>query len=340
MFKELLKFYQELGIDEAVSENRANFLQPILPSKSENKIIQSQSDLINDNISNQAVLTHKNENQIFSSYQLSSKDENWHNSEIRGEIHISLNKVESTPILATNNNIIIENFANMTQPAALAKLAKKQQTHNNQNQSLISVNDIVNQAKNLVSTIYDLSELEKAVRDFDGCSLKKMATNTVFSDGDSKSEIMIIGEAPGNHEDLQGIPFCGDSGKLLNEMFASIGYLREKLYITNTLFWRPPGNRKPTEDELSLCRPFVEKHISLIKPKLIVLMGATAMSSVLGINDAISKVRGKILDYTNSYLTENIKTITLFHPSYLMRQPEKKRLAWQDLLTIDNFLNS
>ena len=340
MFKELLKFYQELGIDEAVSENRANFLQPILPSKSENKIIQSQSDLINDNISNQAVLTHKNENQIFSSYQLSSKDENWHNSEIRGEIHISLNKVESTPILATNNNIIIENFANMTQSEALAKLAKKQQTHNNQNQSLISVNDIVNQAKNLVSTIYDLSELEKAVRDFDGCSLKKMATNTVFSDGDSKSEIMIIGEAPGNHEDLQGIPFCGDSGKLLNEMFASIGYLREKLYITNTLFWRPPGNRKPTEDELSLCRPFVEKHISLIKPKLIVLMGATAMSSVLGINDAISKVRGKILDYTNSYLTENIKTITLFHPSYLMRQPEKKRLAWQDLLTIDNFLNS
>lgn len=257
------------------------------------------------------------------------------------EVRVNRLEVETvTKKPKVTDNLIAQNFGNMSQSEALAKLVKKQQNDFSAPKTgLVSINEIVAQTKELVSGISTLKELEAVVRNFEGCNLKKMATNTVFSDGDPKSEIMIIGEAPGNHEDLQGIPFCGDSGKLLNEMFAAIGYPREKIYITNTLFWRPPGNRRPTEDELAMCKPFVEKHIGLIAPKLIVLMGATAMASVLKIHEPISKIRGKFLDYENPYLQSKVKSITLFHPSYLMRQPNKKRLAWQDLLSIDNFLN-
>jgi DNA polymerase len=210
----------------------------------------------------------------------------------------------------------------------------------NKNQTILPITDIIKTAKKAAAACKNLADLEKAVRDFEGCSLKKLATNTVLSDGSPESPIMIIGEAPGNHEDLQGIPFCGDSGKLLTEMFKAIGYKRENLYITNTLFWRPPGYRRPTEDELAMCKPFVEKHIALLKPKLIVLMGATAMVDVLGINDPISKVRGKFHDYKNELLSEPIKATTLFHPSYLMRQSSKKRDAWLDLLMIKEFLRN
>jgi len=227
---------------------------------------------------------------------------------------------------------------------AISKLAlRSNQQNNNMEQKaqltpLISIAEIVAVAKATAEACKNLKELEKAVKEFDGCSLKKMATNTVFADGDAKSDIMIIGEAPGNHEDLQGIPFCGDSGKLLNEMFKAIGFKRENLYITNTLFWRPPGNRRPTEDELAMCKPFVEKHIALMKPKLIVLMGATAMADVLKIHEPISKMCGKFFDYQNEYLKKPIKATVLFHPSYLMRQSSKKRETWLDLLVIKEFL--
>ena len=251
---------------------------------------------------------------------------------------LNIKTPDDSKVSTTSNtiNLIADNFNNMTQAQAIKKLAKKQNNSNNIEAS--SIAEIVKKTEEIVSQIDNLSDLENEVRKFDSCRLKKMATNTVFSDGDQSSQIMIIGEAPGNHEDLQGIPFCGDSGKLLNEMFAAINKPRENLYITNTLFWRPPGNRRPTDDELAMCRPFVEKHIQLISPKLIVLMGATAMNSLLQINHPISKVRGKFLEYNNSYLKEPIKTMTLFHPSYLMRQPAKKRLAWKDLMTISNFL--
>lgn len=234
---------------------------------------------------------------------------------------------------------------------AISKLAQKQKNdwqkndwqkndNNDNSQTLLSMAEIIASARSSAESAKNLKELEKAVRNFEGCSLKKMATNTVFADGSPDSKIMIIGEAPGNNEDLQGIPFCGDSGKLLNEMFKAIGIDRKNLYITNTLFWRPPGNRKPTEDELAMCKPFVEKHISLMQPKLIVLMGATAMADVLKFNDPISKMRGRFFDYQNDYLKKPIKTTILFHPSYLMRQSEKKRLAWQDLLMIEEFLKN
>ena len=231
----------------------------------------------------------------------------------------------------------ISTFNAISKLAKLTKLAKKN-NHSNDLQPLVSVAKIISQAKTIVESVKNLADLEEKVRGFDGCSLKKMATNTVFADGDASSGIMIIGEAPGNHEDLQGIPFCGDSGKLLNSMFEKIGFIRENLYITNTLFWRPPGNRRPTEDELAICKPFVEKHIALVNPKLIVLMGATAMADMLQIKDPIGKVRGRFFDYHNDYLVEPIKSTILFHPSYLMRQSSKKRDAWQDLLMIKEFL--
>ncbi len=251
---------------------------------------------------------------------------------------LDITQVKQEKIATTSqvNNVITNNFSNMTQSQAISRLAQKQ-ANNNSPKEIKSIADIVKKVEDIVEKIDNLEELEKSVRDFDGCNLKRMATNTVFSDGNPKSEILIIGEAPGNEEDLQGIPFCGDSGKLLNQMFLAIGKKREDLYITNTLFWRPPGNRKPTGDELAMCKPFVEKHIELIAPKLIILMGATAMTGMLKIQDPISQVRGKFLDYQNKFLKEPIKIITLFHPSYLMRQPNKKRVAWQDLIAINNF---
>jgi uracil-DNA glycosylase family 4 len=268
---------------------------------------------------------------------------------------LSIEEAETIPPLVQNlaqkkiipfQSLLNDNFNSMTQGQAITALVKKQQNNDNMENDtkeqnlLVPISQIVAQVKKTVDTIDNLQDLEKAVRNFDGCHLKKMATNTVFCDGDPKSKIMIIGEAPGNNEDLQGIPFCGDSGKLMNEMFAAIGLPREKVYITNSLFWRPPGNRRPTDDELAMCKPFVEKHIGLIAPKLIVLMGATAMYSVLGSDEAISKVRGKFLDYKNPYLPNPIKSISLFHPSYLMRQSSKKRLAWADMLEIKNFLQN
>ncbi len=224
---------------------------------------------------------------------------------------------------------------------ALQLLAKKSQENNmdNQNQSIsLSINDIVKKAQELANKASNIAELRQAVENFDGCNLKKMATNTVFSDGNHNSKIMLIGEAPGNNEDLQGIPFCGDSGKLLDEMFKAINLTRDQLYITNTIFWRPPGNRKPTPEELAICKPFVDRHIQLINPKLIILIGATAMSTIIDSSEPISKIRGKFLDFAPNYLSQKIKLMTIFHPSYLMRQSNKKKIAWLDMLIIQDFM--
>jgi uracil-DNA glycosylase family 4 len=181
-----------------------------------------------------------------------------------------------------------------------------------------------------------LDELRRLVEDSDCCELKKSATNTVFADGNSHADIMFIGEAPGASEDEQGIPFCGQSGKLLDNIIAAIGLIREKnAYITNTVFWRPPGNRKPTDDEIAICRPFVKKHIALVQPKLIIMVGSTAVESLLEINTAITKLRGVYFDYTNEYLgNKTIKATAIFHPSYLLRQPAHKKTMWFDILRI------
>ena len=247
-----------------------------------------------------------------------------------------------------------QNHASVVKPVlstsqALSTLAKKSQqatqikeisaTENDVSEKkFVSLNEIVAAAKKAAQAANSIAELRQAVEKFDGCSLKKMATNTVFADGNPDSDIMVIGEAPGNNEDLQGIPFCGDSGKLLDDMFRAINLDRTKLYITNVIFWRPPGNRRPTEEELAICRPFVERHIQLFNPKIMILVGATSMSAVLGINDPVTSVRGKIIDFAANFMAKKIKTFVVFHPSYLMRQSGKKRIAWRDMLVIENFL--
>lgn len=196
-------------------------------------------------------------------------------------------------------------------------------------------------ARALADSARTLEELEETVREFNGCAIKKTASKTVFSDGNPKGRVMIIGEAPGAQEDKEGIPFCGPSGQLLDRMLAAIGLSRKNdVYISNSVFWRPPGNRTPSPEETAICLPFVEKHIALVKPALLVLSGGTATTSLLNKDASISRLRGKIYDYTNAYIDFPIKTVVMYHPSYLLRQPGHKRLAWHDLLLVENILKS
>lgn len=196
-------------------------------------------------------------------------------------------------------------------------------------------------ARTLADSVSSLEELERAVREFDGCGLKKTAHKTVFADGNPSGNIMVIGEAPGADEDRQGIPFCGVSGQLLDKMLASIDLSRaQNTYITNTVFWRPPGNRQPNPQETGICLPLVEKHIALAAPKLLILVGGVACHTILGREDAISRLRGKSYDYTNPYLAAPIPTMVTYHPSYLLRMPAQKRLAWHDMLQIKTFIKS
>ncbi len=206
--------------------------------------------------------------------------------------------------------------------------------------NLVSPKNAEATARALADKCNTLEELREAVKNFDGCSIKKTATNTVFSDGNPKAKVMFIGEAPGEQEDIQGIPFCGASGKLLDTMLGWAGFSRkENFYISNTLFWRPPGNRKPTPEEIAICRPLVEKHIALINPKLLVLVGGTATAALLETKTGISKLRGKYYEYSNGYLEgRKIPVGVLFHPSYLLRSPGQKRYAWQDMLSIKHKL--
>ncbi len=198
--------------------------------------------------------------------------------------------------------------------------------------------DCFSDSRKIADSVFSLDELKKSVELFNGCGLKKNANNTVFSDGNPKSNLMVIGEAPGAQEDQKGIPFCGTSGKLLDKMFLAINVDRRNMYVTNIVFWRPPGNRKPTPQEIKTCMPFLERHIQIISPKLIVLAGGVAASALLKKEEGISSIRGNFFEYNNDYLDNSITTIATFHPSYLLRQPKQKKLAWDDLQSIKKFL--
>jgi len=220
-------------------------------------------------------------------------------------------------------------------------LANKYKNDNMKNiTQTTNIDDYIKKARELADNASTVEDLRQTVENFDGyLDIKKLATNTVFGEGDQEANILILGEAPGNNEDLEGRPFCGQSGELLENMFKAIGINREDLYITNTLFWRPPGNRTPTDEEVAICKPFVEKHIALINPKIIIFMGSTALKSLIDTSLTITKARGKIFDYTNQYLNNKIlKSTPLFHPSYLLRQSNKKKEAWYDMLFIKKFL--
>ena len=161
--------------------------------------------------------------------------------------------------------------------------------------------------------------------------LKKTAKKTVIGDGNIKSKLMIIGEAPGKEEDIQGKPFVGLAGQLLNKMLNAINIKREDVYITNVVPWRPPNNRTPTSEEILQCLPYLQKHIEIIKPNFILLLGTTATKAVLSPPFAISKLRLKWHEYTSINLNKKIKTLVSYHPAFLLRSPQYKKEAWKDL---------
>jgi len=183
----------------------------------------------------------------------------------------------------------------------------------------------------------DLAALKQALARFDGVSLSRTATNLVFAAGNPAAKVMLVGEAPGAAEDRLGLPFVGVSGQLLDRMMAAIGLDRTSFYITNVCFWRPPGNRKPTDLELAAQKPFVERHIELVAPKVLVLVGAAAAQGLLGTTEGITRLRGRWFQYR---LGEGatIPVIPIFHPAYLLRQPAQKRETWRDLLKLREVL--
>lgn len=185
----------------------------------------------------------------------------------------------------------------------------------------------------------NLEELKAALLGLEGCSLKTTATQLVFADGNPKAKVMFVGEAPGADEDRIGRPFVGQAGKLLDKMLASIGLTRENAYITNLLVWRPPGNRTPTPQEVALLLPFLERHIELVDPQVVVLLGGTAAQAVLARSEGITKLRGKWADYATPGLARPIQALATFHPAYLLRQPAQKREAWRDLLMLRHKLD-
>ena len=178
----------------------------------------------------------------------------------------------------------------------------------------------------------NLELLKKSIIELKNCNLKREAKNMVFSDGNPKSKIMLVGEAPGANEDQEGLPFVGRAGMLLDKMLAAINLDRKKVYISNIVNYRPPENRKPTEEEIRRYLPFITKHIVIINPKILVLLGSTAMNALIGNNVVISKMRGKWIE--KKFGSCKTSVIITFHPAFLMRQPAQKKMAWIDLKMI------
>lgn len=189
-------------------------------------------------------------------------------------------------------------------------------------------------ARSLAAAARSVAELAEALAAFDGCPLKKTATNLVFADGNPEARIMLIGEAPGADEDRLGKPFVGVSGQLLDRMLASIGLDRQSTYITNVIFWRPPGNRPPTAAEIAACLPFVERHVELVSPEVLVLLGAASAQTLLARTDGITRLRGRWFPYESAGMARPVPAMPVYHPAYLLRQPAQKRAAWRDWLAI------
>ena len=185
-----------------------------------------------------------------------------------------------------------------------------------------------------IEQIATLKELESFVNNYEECKLKKEAKKTVFADGNAESKIMFIGEAPGAEEDKIGKPFVGVAGQLLDKMLNSINLNRSSVYITNIINWRPPNNRVPNSDEILQCLPLIQRHIEIVNPYIIILLGNTAAKAILATTLGITKLRGKWYDYKSISLKNVIPTIAMYHPSYLLRSPDQKKYAWEDLKEI------
>ena len=211
----------------------------------------------------------------------------------------------------------------VTPPAALAELPA----------------EAAQSARLLASGAETIEALAELVANFDLCPLKRTATNTVFMDGNPEARIVIVGEAPGAEEDRTGRPFVGRAGQLLDRMLAAIDLDRTQVQITNVIYWRPPGNRKPTAAETAACLPFVLRHIALARPLVLVLAGGTAASTLLPVTDGITRLRGRWFELAVPGLDNPVPTLPIFHPAFLLRTPARKREAWRDLLALKARLN-
>jgi len=190
----------------------------------------------------------------------------------------------------------------------------------------------IQSAREAARTAPTLEALRALLENFEGCALKSTATRLVFADGNPQARIMFVGEAPGREEDLEGLPFVGRSGKLLDRMIAAIGLDRSSAYIANVIPWRPPGNRTPTPQETQICLPFIQRQIELVNPDVLVTLGNPSSQTLLSTREGIMKTRGRWFDYDTG--TRVIRAIATFHPAYLLRSPSYKRMAWQDLRAI------
>src|ERR1700688_1251568 len=191
---------------------------------------------------------------------------------------------------------------------------------------------VILSARDAARTAPTLEALRALLEKFDGCALKSTATRLVFADGNPRARIMFVGEAPGREEDIEGLPFVGRSGKLLDRMISAIGLDRSNAYIANVIPWRPPGNRTPTPQETQICLPFIQRQIELVNPDLLVTLGNPSTQTLLSTREGIMKTRGRWFDYDTG--TRTIRAIATFHPAYLLRSPSYKRMSWQDLRAI------
>jgi uracil-DNA glycosylase family 4 len=190
----------------------------------------------------------------------------------------------------------------------------------------------IQSAREAARTAPSLAALRALLENFDGCALKATATRLVFADGNPQARVMFVGEAPGRDEDIEGLPFVGRSGKLLDRMMAAIGLDRTNAYIANVIPWRPPGNRTPTPQETQICLPFIQRQIELANPDVLVTLGNPSTQTLLGTREGIMRTRGRWVDYDTG--SRKIRALATFHPAYLLRSPSYKRLAWQDLRSI------
>jgi uracil-DNA glycosylase len=194
----------------------------------------------------------------------------------------------------------------------------------------------ISSAREAARTAPTLEALRALLENFEGCALRNTATRLVFSDGNPQARIMFVGEAPGRDEDIEGLPFVGRSGKLLDRMIAAIGLDRSKAYIANVIPWRPPGNRTPTPQETQVCLPFIQRQIELVNPDVLVTLGNPSTQTLLQTREGIMRTRGKWFDYDTG--TRVIRAMATFHPAYLLRSPSYKRMSWQDLRAIAKVL--
>jgi DNA polymerase len=193
-------------------------------------------------------------------------------------------------------------------------------------------------AREAARTAPTLEALRALMESFDGCALKHTATKLVFADGNPQARVMFVGEAPGRDEDIEGLPFVGRSGKLLDRMIAAIGLDRSKAYIANVIPWRPPGNRTPTPQETQICLPFIQRQIELVNPDVLVTLGNPSTQALLSAREGIMRTRGKWFDYDTG--TRSIRAIATFHPAYLLRSPSYKKMTWLDLRAIAKALQA